>query len=254
MTRSTRTLLGLVALAGLAALAVWAVSGLHDVGHPLGPNVTRVPVLLAHGRKVANIVNGVTYDLRGSDTLGEELILFVAALGVSLLLRTTRAERDEREVRNADESGVVERTDVSGALRAAAAALVAPLLVFGMYVVTHGALTPGGGFQGGVMLAGVLLLVYAAGQLIALEHVGPIALIEVVDATGALAFALVALGGLIASGALMANFLGLARMGSLLSGGTVGLLSLATGVEVTAALALIFTELLDQALVRRASP
>jgi multicomponent Na+:H+ antiporter subunit B len=119
-----------------------------------------------------------------------------------------------------------------------------------MYVVTHGQLTPGGGFQGGVILAGALLLVYAAGQVVALERVRPVALVEVAEATGALAFALVALGGIVFSGALLANFLGLAPMGSLLSGGTIPVLSAATGVEVTGALTLILTEFLDQALLR----
>jgi multicomponent Na+:H+ antiporter subunit B len=254
VTRRARATLAAVALAGLAALAVWAVGGLHAVGRPVGPNPTRMPLLVAHDRAVDNVVNGVTYDVRGTDTLGEELILFVAALGVSLLLRATRSEHPEGAAAGeADDAYRSARADISGALRVAGAVLIAPVLVLGMYVVTHGQLTPGGGFQGGVMLAGALLLVYAAGQAIALQRLGPISLMEVLDATGALAFALVGLGGIVASGSLLANFLGLARMGSLLSGGTIPLLSLVTGVEVTAALALIFTELLDQALVRRSA-
>jgi len=247
VSRRVRAALALVTLAGLAALAALAVIGLDDVGHPPGPNADAVPVLLAHERKVANAVNGVTYDMRASDTLGEELILFVAAIGTAVLLRATRSEasedrRDERE----DERG----PGTSGALRFTGAVLVAPVLVLGLYVVTHGQLTPGGGFQGGVILAGALLLVYAAGQVVALERVRPVSLVEVAEATGALAFALVALGGIVFSGALLANFLGLAPMGSLLSGGTIPVLSAATGVEVTGAITLILTEFLDQALMR----
>jgi multicomponent Na+:H+ antiporter subunit B len=129
------------------------------------------------------------------------------------------------------------------------AVLVGPVLVLGGYVVTHGHLTPGGGFQGGVILAAALLLVYAAGQLVALERVRPIDLVEAVEATGALAFALIALGGLIFSGALLANFLATGTLGDLLSAGTIPVLSVATGIEVTAALTLILSELLDQALL-----
>jgi multicomponent Na+:H+ antiporter subunit B len=121
--------------------------------------------------------------------------------------------------------------------------------VLGGYVVTHGHLTPGGGFQGGVILAAALLLVYAAGQLVALERVRPIDLVEAVEAAGALAFALAALGGLIFSGALLANFLATGTLGDLLSAGTIPVLSVATGIEVTAALTLILSELLDQTLV-----
>jgi multicomponent Na+:H+ antiporter subunit B len=246
MSRRVRAILALVTLAGLAALAALAVTGLNDVGDPPGPNADDVPVLLAHERKVANTVNGVTYDMRAADTLGEELILFVAAMGAAVLLRAARPEEDEEDEEEKGEQG----PGTSGALRVAGAVLVAPVLVLGMYEVTHGQLTPGGGFQGGVILAGALLLVYAAGQVVAIERVRPVALVEVAEATGALAFALVALGGIVFSGALLANFLGLAPMGSLLSGGTIPVLSAATGVEVTGALTLILTEFLDQALLR----
>jgi multicomponent Na+:H+ antiporter subunit B len=84
---------------------------------------------------------------------------------------------------------------------------------------------------------------------VALERVRPIDLVEAVEATGALAFALIALGGLIFSGALLANFLATGTLGDLLSAGTIPVLSVATGIEVTAALTLILSELLDQALL-----
>jgi multicomponent Na+:H+ antiporter subunit B len=201
-----------------------------------------VPVVLAKERHAANAVNGVTYDLRATDTLGEELILFVAALGAAVLLRAGRGhEKADDEEDDAPPT--------SGALRVVGAVLVGPVLVLGGYVVTHGHLTPGGGFQGGVILAAALLLVYAAGQLVALERVRPIDLVEAVEAAGALAFALAALGGLIFSGALLANFLATGTLGDLLSAGTIPVLSVATGIEVTAALTLILSELLDQTLV-----
>jgi multicomponent Na+:H+ antiporter subunit B len=246
MSRRVRMVLALVALAGLAALGAIAVSGLPDAEHPRA-DANRFPELLAKERGIQNAVNGVTFDLRGSDTLGEELILLVAAVGVAILLRAPREEQAPEEAAREDRAG---RTPIPGALRVAGAVLVAPVLVVGGYVVTHGQLTPGGGFQGGVILASAALLVYAAGQAVAAERVHPVSAVEVLEATGALAFVLIALAGLVAAGALMANFLGLAPRGSLLSGGTVPLLSVATGVEVTGALVLIFTEFLDQTLIR----
>ncbi len=39
-------------------------------------------------------------------------------------------------------------------------AMVGPKVAFGLYVVIHGQLTPGGGFQGGVILASVALIIY----------------------------------------------------------------------------------------------
>jgi multicomponent Na+:H+ antiporter subunit B len=237
VSRGARTALALAALGGLAALLVVAVTGLPDVGHPAGPNSQRVPTLLAGERQTANAVNGVTYDLRGADTLGEELILFAAALGAAVLLRTTARHRPRPPG--------YERPTSSSALRALAALLVAPVLVLGAYVVTHGHLSPGGGFQGGVVLSAVLLLVYAAGRQAGLRRAGPLPVAETVEAAGAAAFALVGLGGIVFSGALLANFVAHGSLGALLSGGTVPLLSVVTGVEVTGAVALIMLEFVE---------
>ena len=239
-----RTLLAALALAGLAALVVWAVSELTPFGTPSGP-ANGVVKTLVFKRHAANAVNGVTYDLRGLDTLGEELILFVAALGSSVLLRHGRESDEVERKRAGNEPGP--RT--ADALRAYGTALVGPLVVLGVYVVTHGHLTPGGGFQGGVILAAGLLLAYAAGQVVALERVEPTTLVEVTDATGAMAYALVAVGGLVFASAALYNFLPLGTTGQLLSSGTILVLSCAVGVEVTGAVALILTELLDQTLL-----
>jgi multicomponent Na+:H+ antiporter subunit B len=242
-----RLVLGLGSLAGLGALLVWAVGGLPDFGHPGGPYADLAPRIMLEERHVTNTVTGVTFDLRGFDTLGEELILFVAALGAAVLLRAGRSEDAVEEAAEAEERRGPATSD---ALRALGAVLVGPVLLVGTYIVVHGALTPGGGFQGGVMLAGALLLVYAAGQVAAVQRVRPVALVEVADAVGAASYALIALAGLVFGVAAMDNVLPLGTTGSLLSGGTVPVLSVAVGVEVTAAVTLILSELVDQMMLR----
>jgi multicomponent Na+:H+ antiporter subunit B len=241
-----RRALALVMLAALAALATWAVTGLPDFGHPRGPYATAAVDLMLKERLVDNTVVGVTFDLRGIDTLGEELILFAAALGSTLLLRGQRRPgREEQAAEDAQER----RARIPPSLRALGAYLVGPTLMIAVYVIAHGNLTPGGGFQGGVIAAAALLLVYAAGQLVAIEHVRPVALVEVAEAVGAAAYLLVAIGGIVFATVAMENFLGFGTEGSLLSGGTIPVLNVAVGVEVTGALTLILTEFLDQALL-----
>jgi multicomponent Na+:H+ antiporter subunit B len=244
-----RRALGLAGLVALAALAVWGVTGLPSFGHPRGPYATDSVPAMVQERHVSNTVVGITFDLRGIDTLGEELILFSAALGSTLLLRAQRREgRVEEAAQRADE----QRTRMPPSLRAAGAYLVGPALMLAVYVIAHGNLTPGGGFQGGVIGAAALLLVYAAGQMVALEHVRPVALVELAEAVGAAAFVLVAIGGMVFATVAMANFLGFGTTGSLLSGGTIPVLNVAVGIEVTGAVTLIITEFLDQALLREA--
>jgi multicomponent Na+:H+ antiporter subunit B len=242
-----RLLLGTGSLAGLGALLLWAVGGLPAFGHPRGPYADLAPKIMLDERHVTNTITGVTFDLRGFDTLGEELILFVAALGATVLLRAQRGEREAREAAEAEER---RGPATAESLRAIGAVLVGPVLLLGAYIVVHGALTPGGGFQGGVILAGALLLVYAAGQVAAVQRVRPVSLVEVTDAVGAAAYVLVALGGLVFGVAAMDNFLPLGTTGSLLSGGTVPVLSVAVGVEVTAAVTLVLTEMVDQMLLQ----
>jgi multicomponent Na+:H+ antiporter subunit B len=246
MTLRPRAVLALLVLAGLAALAVWAVSDLKPFGTPAGPADAWVKTVV-HERHSANVVNGITYDLRGFDTLGEELILFVAALGATVLLRAERTEEASERAAEAEEGRGPATAD---ALRALGAVLVGPVLLLGIYVVVHGALTPGGGFQGGVILAGALLLVYAAGQVAAVQRVRPVSLVEVADAIGAASYSLVAIAGLVFGVAAMDNVLPYGTTGSLLSGGIVPVLSIGVGVEVTAAVTLILSEFVDQMLLR----
>jgi len=247
MSARARLVLGLGSLAGLGALLVWAVGGLPDFGHPRGPYADLAPRIMLDERHVANAVTGVTFDLRGFDTLGEEMILFAAALGAAVLLRAQRTEHEAEAAAAMEEERGPGTAD---ALRALGAVLVGPVLLLGVYVVVHGALTPGGGFQGGVLLAGALLLVYAAGQVAAIRRVRPVALVEVADAVGAGAYMLVAVAGLVFGVAVMDNVLPFGTTGSLLSGGTVPVLSIAVGVEVTAAVTLILSEFVDQMLLR----
>jgi multicomponent Na+:H+ antiporter subunit B len=246
----TRQLVALGSLAVLGAALAAAVLDLPGPDDPHGPYAKASIALLTAHRHVTNIVTGITFDLRGIDTLGEELILFCAAVGSTLLLR---AQRDEHRAEQARDRADEQREKTPPSVRALGAAMVGPLLVLGAYIVLHGPLTPGGGFQGGVLLAAALLGAYAAGQLLALERVRPISLVELAEAVGAAAYVLVALGGIVFAGTAMASFLPAGTQGSLVSGGIIPLLNLAVGVEVAGAITLILTEFLDQALLRSAS-
>jgi multicomponent Na+:H+ antiporter subunit B len=239
-----RALLALVALGALAAVLVVAVADLEPFGHYPGPYGDVLAKVVPGERHTGQLVAATVFDYRGFDTLGEEMILFAAACGCATLLRVRRRERDEREP--------PERPVPSFAARALGAALVGPIVVFGAYVIANGHITPGGGFSGGVIVAGALLLAYAAGQTVRLRRVGSTALLEGAEALGAAGFLCLALGGLIAVGALVQNFLPLGTTGMLLSAGTIPVGNVAVGVEVAGAVALILSEFLEQALLEEA--
>ena len=249
MSRRARLWLCRPALAGLMALLLWGFAGLPDFGHYSGVYGKKLAKVALPERKATNIVVSTAFDYRGFDTLGEEIILFTAALGLVVLLREQRGEVEESEGEEGARDRRLPRT--SDALRILGLALVAPTVVLGIYIVTHGHLTPGGGFQGGVILATALLLVYLAGRYAAMRDAAPVPLVEAGEAGGAAAFVLIGLGGLIISGVYMFNFIDPGTQKSLLSGGDIPLLNIAVGLEVAGAFSLAFIEFLDQTLLLR---
>lgn len=235
------------ALAAFLGLLVWGMTGLPDSGSTQGAVAHTISRVAVPERHATNVVTSVTLDYRGFDTLGEEMILFSAALGLVMLLRE---QRDEHVEERTDDKESQDRRPppTSDALRVLSLALVGPTVLVGLYIVAHGALTPGGGFQGGVILATSLLLIYLAGKYLVMRDLTPIPALEVGEAAGAAGFALIGLGGLIASAVYLDNFIPLGTPRTILLGGTMPFLYLAIGLEVAGAFMLAFLEFLDQAL------
>ncbi len=241
-----RRRLFLIGAGGLGALMLWGLSGLPDYRSftPLyGQVINRVAV---EERSTTAVVTAVNFDYRGFDTLGEEFILFAAVLVLALLLRRLREERQGPLARSPRHAHTT-----SAAVRLTCVALVGPTVLLAIYITTHGHLTPGGGFQGGVIAATALLLVYLGSDYATMQRLRPMALVNTAKAAGAGGFVLIGLGGLIAGGAFLENFLPLGVPGELVSSGTIPLLSLAVGIEVSAGFVLLLSEFLDQLLVVR---
>jgi multicomponent Na+:H+ antiporter subunit B len=242
-----RLMLFVPAAAGLLFVLIDGLRRLPGFGHYPGPYGMVLNGVGVGQRHATNLVSAVNFDYRAFDTLGEEFILFTATTAVVLLLRNLRGETESDSPRGGDQSRGASET-----LRALALAFVLVTLVVGGYVVAHGAVTPGGGFQGGVLLACGAFLTFLAGEAIAMKRVAPEKLLELADAAGAAGFALLGLGGLVFAGVFFQNFLELGKPGSLNSAGTIPLVSISIGIEVAAAFLLIWTEFVDQALLVRA--
>jgi multicomponent Na+:H+ antiporter subunit B len=142
---------------------------------------------------------------------------------VSVLLRPAEHEKQQRE---SGTMAPMQSTRWFGYL-------MLPLtLIVALDMVAHGHVTPGGGFQGGIMLATALHLVYVAGQYRSLEQVRPVPLFESGEAAGIAAFAALGLAGIGAAGSFLTNVLPYGTFGQILSAGTVPLLNIAVGLAV----------------------
>ncbi|MFI1164699.1 MnhB domain-containing protein [Streptomyces sp. NPDC020801] len=237
---SPRARLWLVALggAGLAALFAAACLRLPGFGgdrHPYGDRAVHAALT----RQTANTVASVNFDQRAFDTMGEMAILFAAVLGCVVLLRQGRDEHRDAP-RPAEAARPVRRY----------ALIVLPVaLVTGLYVIAHGQLSPGGGFQGGVVAATALHLMYLGADYAALERVRPLGLYEAGDALSASAYLVLGFAGILAAAAFLANtLLPYGTFNTLSSGGTVPLLNAAIGMEVACAVVLLLARFLDQAV------
>lgn len=248
MTVRVRRVVFLASAAVMLVVLVAGLAGLPDFGHYAGPYGKVLNLLGVPQRNATDVVTAVNFDYRAFDTMGEEFILFAAVLGLSVILRSMREEK-ERASHEADDEH--QFAEASSALGAFGMTLVGPALVLGMYIVTHGHLTPGGGFQGGLILAAALLIVFLAGEYLAMRLVAPHAMVEFSEAAGAAGYALVGVGGLVFAGVFFKNFINLGSAGHILSAGTIPISNIAVGVEVAGAFVLLWTEFLDQALVIR---
>lgn len=101
---------------------------------------------------VPNFVTSVLADYRGYDTMFETTVIFCAGITVlTILRRSHRRKKKETKPRP-----VRENTDLI--LQSAARMIVPMMQLFALYVVAHGHHSPGGGFQGGVILGASFIL------------------------------------------------------------------------------------------------
>ena len=124
--------------------------------------------------------------------------------------------------------------------------LKGPILLFGIYIVLYGHITPGGGFGGGVIIAcAFILITLALGEKNGLDIFSK-ALASRLDSGGLLIFLIVGwLGTWWAGGYFFENFITTPEQSyfALLSAGTMPILNIALGLKVASALFLVFTVL-----------
>jgi len=117
------------------------------------------------------------------------------------------------------------------------------IVLFGIYIVLFGHLTPGGGFAGGVILASSYVLLMLAFGREFVEKDLPLAIDSKIDCLGALLFALIAILGFVFGGTFFFNFLHqkyqIGESFHLISAGTIPLANIAIGLKVGASLFLV---------------
>ena len=177
-----------------------------------------------------NIVTSVVVSYRGFDTLGEVTVLFIAAIGLGAVLTASGREK----VRKIEPASLV--------LGTGCRILFPLILVFGTYVFIHGHLTPGGGFQGGAIIASGFLLIYLGCRERRISQKAS----KLTESLGGLVFVIIGLLGLVSGGYFLLNFLPKGTANTLFSAGIIPIIYIAIGFKVGSELAGIIDNLIEE--------
>jgi multisubunit Na+/H+ antiporter MnhB subunit len=117
--------------------------------------------------------------------------------------------------------------------------------MYGIYVIVHGHLTPGGGFAGGVVMAGsliVIILAYGSDFLkLEKEKTGT----TIIESLATIMVIMIAAAGFIfGTKIFFNNFLPKGIVGHLVSAGVLPLYNIFVGTEVAASIFIIFLSLI----------
>ena len=237
--------LALLAAAGLVILPLAAavIGALPGFGERIAPYGARVNAIVPDERHVANMVSAINFDLRGLDTLGEEFMLLAAITGTVVLLRGRRGEGTSERALQLPGRAVLPRSDAVVLACRVAGPLIA---LFGLYVVLHATVTPGGGFQGGVILATATLLIYLGEGYSGWREAVRSHWLDAMEGGGALLFVLCGLSPMTFGAAFMQNVLPLGAFRDVFSGGLMLVENLGVALAVAGGFTQLFLEFMEE--------
>ncbi|MEN8115951.1 MAG: Na(+)/H(+) antiporter subunit B [Bacteroidota bacterium] len=207
----------LVLLAGLAAVFVSLFWNFGE-SESLTPLATHYANNGAEEVGAPNLVTSVVVTYRGLDTLGEVTILFLVAAIVSFFLKREKTEKEQAPQR-----------ETSEIILTASRLLVPIVMVLGIYIFINGHLTPGGGFQGGAVIATSFVLMLMANPRFEVNH----RIIATVESISGIAFVFIGVLGILLAGGFLDNkILPLGNFGDILSAGAIPVIYSFVGLKV----------------------
>ena len=163
----------------------------------------------------ANVVTSVVVNYRAFDTLGEVTVLFLSALGVSVVLGGYK-------------NRLKFKVEPNFILKIGSKVAVAIILITGFYIFIHGHLTPGGGFPGGAMIGSAVLLMFISND----EFRVKVKSFSVLEGLSGSLFIILGLIGLSAGGYFLYNYMPMGKLGSLFSAGLIPVIYVLIGLKV----------------------
>jgi multicomponent Na+:H+ antiporter subunit B len=234
-------ILALLIVALCGGVLLYATMDFPAWGDPASPASTHVsPRYLEKAlteTAVPNVVTAVLADYRGYDTMFETSVIFCAGVACFVLLRVFGKPRQDRYYRHVptgvvihirDKSRIEEKPDeferidaewtpYDLIIKTLCRFLVPFIQLFALYVIAHGHHSPGGGFQGGVILGASIILLAISSNLRSVITRVPEKVNALLSAAGVLIYA----GTGAVCVAFGARFLDYAGLSGILPGGVI---------------------------------
>ena len=118
------------------------------------------------------------------------------------------------------------------------------IVLFGFYLISHGHLSPGGGFQGGVVLGTAIILLALSHSIEQTEKKFKSRWLNMLEKLGILTLIFLGFLGIFFGYFFLSNFLPLGKPGQIASSGLMLLFNIAIGIKIAAGVSVIFYALI----------
>ncbi|MEX0941544.1 MAG: DUF4040 domain-containing protein [Pseudomonadales bacterium] len=176
-----------------------------------------------------NVVTAILASYRGFDTLGELFVIFIAGIGVLVLLESRQPAALRAPAQPAMQQHLI--------LRIVAKMLIPMIMAFALYVQFHGEYGPGGGFQAGVIFAAAVILYAILFGPAAVRRVFDHRVMRILSALGVILFGGTGIAALLTGGTFL-EYTTLAN--DPVTAQRIGILLVELGVGITVAAVMIF--------------
>ncbi len=179
-----------------------------------------------------NVVTGMILDYRAFDTFGESSVLFLAVSCVMMLLLKDQNNTSFADILQLQHERETEREISDPILQKVVSVVVPCILLFGIYVVLNGHLSPGGGFSGGAIMGAGLILYSAAYGMDAVSRFFTHKTFRTLTATALLCYALSKAYSFFTGANDLPSCIPLGIPGAILSSGLILVLNICVGLIV----------------------
>ncbi|MBU0687338.1 MAG: hypothetical protein KKB81_05750 [Candidatus Margulisbacteria bacterium] len=119
------------------------------------------------------------------------------------------------------------------------------MLLYGCYLISHGHLSPGGGFQGGVIFGSAIILLGLVEGVALTEKRFRENLLSFIKNLGMVTFIVIGFGGILAGSYFLSDWLPKGAVGTVPSAGQMLLLNLTIGFMVGTGIAVVFYRMIN---------